>query len=114
MDAWEILEVISEREEHRERYYEFFREESLSLGVYHLSAGEDDPQRPHTEDEIYYVARGRGQIRVGDQDRAVSPGSIVFVKAQEAHRFHSIEEDLEILVVFAPPRASPPEPCGTT
>ncbi len=106
MDAWGILDVISEREKRGERYYEFFREKSLSLGAYHLSAGENDPQQPHTEDEIYYVLRGRGQIRIGDRDCAVTPGSIVFVMAGAVHRFHSIEEDLEILVVFAPPRGS--------
>ena len=42
--------------------------------------------------------------RIGGRDRAVSPGSVLFVGAGVEHRFHSIEEDLEILVVFAPPR----------
>ena len=106
MNTWEILDVISERRRRGERYYEFFREKSLSLGAYSLSAGENDPQQPHTEDEIYYIVRGRGQMRIGDRDCAVAPGSIVFVMAGAEHRFHSIEEDLEILVVFAPPEGS--------
>ena len=104
MDAWEMLNVISERKDRGEGYYEFFRARSLSLGIYGLSVGEDDPQAPHTEDEVYYVVRGRAQVRIGDRGRAVSPGSVLFVSAGVEHRFHSIEEDLEILVVFAPPR----------
>ena len=72
---------------------------SLSLGI-----GGDDPQRPHTEDEVYYIVRGRAQVRIGGRDRAVSPGSGLFVSAVVEHRSHSIEEDLEVLVVFAPPR----------
>ena len=40
------------------------------------------------------------------EDRAIGPGSVVFVAAGDVHRFHSIEEDLEMLVVFAPPRRS--------
>ena len=105
MDAWEMPDVISERKERGEGYYEFFRARSLSLGMYGLSAGEDDPQHPHTEDEVYYVVRGHAQMRIGGRDRAVSPGSVLFVGAGVEHRFHSIEEDLEVLVVFAPPRS---------
>ena len=45
-------------------------------------------------------------MRVGDRDCAVTPGSVVFVGAGVEHCFHSIEEDLEILVVFAPSQGS--------
>jgi mannose-6-phosphate isomerase-like protein (cupin superfamily) len=106
MSAWEVLDAISERKRHGERYYEFFRDRSLSLGIYGLSAGESDPQQPHTEDEVYYIVRGSGRMRIGDRDRAVTPGSVVFVGAGAEHRFHSIEEDLEVLVVFAPSEGS--------
>lgn len=85
-----------------QRYNEFLRKPSLSMGVYRLPAGGVDPQRPHTEDEVYYVASGRAQIKVGDEDRAVGPGSIVFVAANVEHRFHSITEGLTVLVFFAP------------
>ena len=104
MDAWEMLDLVAERRDRGEGFYEFFRARSLSLGMYGLTAGEEDPQRPHTEDEVYYVVRGRGQVRIEGRDRAVSPGSVLFVGAGVEHRFHSIEEDLEVLVVFAPPR----------
>ena len=35
-------------------------------------------------------------------DHPVSQGDTVFVAAQVEHRFHSITEDLTLLVVFAP------------
>jgi mannose-6-phosphate isomerase-like protein (cupin superfamily) len=72
------------------------------MGVYRLPAGGVDPQSPHTEDEVYYVVNGKAQIRVGDEDRSVGPGSIVFVAAHVPHRFQTIAEDLTILVFFAP------------
>ena len=106
MDAFEILDLIDEQEVRDERYYEFFQAKTLSLGLYQIAAGEDDPQQPHTEDEVYYVVSGRGQIKVGDEDRSVEPGSIIFVEAAVEHRFHFIEEDLTVLVIFAPPRGS--------
>jgi mannose-6-phosphate isomerase-like protein (cupin superfamily) len=72
------------------------------MGLYVLLAGGVDPQQPHTEDEVYYVMRGQATIRVGEEDRPVGPGAVVFVAAQVPHRFHSITEELVVLVFFAP------------
>ncbi len=102
MDAFEIATLLQEHARLDKRYLEFLRKSSLSLGLYCLSAGGVDPQSPHTEDEVYYVVEGRAQIQVGEENRSVGPGSIVFVAAHIEHRFHSIEEDLTVLVFFAP------------
>ncbi len=102
MDAFEVAALLEEHTRSSKRYLEFLRAPSLSMGVYRLPAGGVDPQKPHTEDEVYYVLSGRAQIRVGEEDRSVSTGSIVFVAAGVDHRFHTIEEDLTILVFFAP------------
>ena len=108
MDFWEMADLIEARENLGERYLEFFMAEAgtLSLGLYVLQAGDTDPQQPHTEDEIYYVVSGSSQIQVGDEDRELKPGSVVFVGTDAPHRFHSITETLTLLVVFAPPRRS--------
>ncbi len=106
MDAYELDGLANERRQSGERYLEFIRASTLSTGIYELRAGGADPQRPHTEDEVYYVVRGRASIHVASEDRPVQPGTVVFVAAGAEHRFHSIEEDLTVLVVFAPPRGS--------
>ena len=108
MDIWEMADLIEAREDLGERYLEFFIAEAgtLSLGLYVLQAGDTDPQQPHTEDEIYYVVSGSAQIQVGDEDRELKPGSVVFVGTNVPHRFHSITQTLTLLVVFAPPRRS--------
>ena len=106
MDAFEMSEVIENRRESGELYLEFFSAPGMSLGVYKLAAGSIDPQQPHGEDEVYYVVAGHGQIRVDGEDRALRPGSIVFVGAEVEHRFHSITENLTLLVVFAPARGT--------
>jgi mannose-6-phosphate isomerase-like protein (cupin superfamily) len=72
------------------------------MGMYVLPAGGTDPQSPHTEDEVYYVLSGKAQIKVGEEDRAVQAGSIVYVAKNAEHRFHTIEEELTLLVFFAP------------
>ena len=102
MDVFELDRVAEERVRLGKRYVEFLRHPSMSAGLYVLAAGSDDPQQPHQEDEIYHVVRGRATIRVADEDQAVGPGSVIYVAATVPHRFHTIEEDLEILVIFAP------------
>jgi mannose-6-phosphate isomerase-like protein (cupin superfamily) len=102
MDAFEISQLIIEQQRSGKLYLEFLRVPSLSAGLYSLPAGGVDPQQPHTEDELYYIVEGRGYIRVGEEDRVVEPGTVVFVAAHVEHRFHTISEDLKILVFFAP------------
>ena len=87
-------------------YHEFLSVPDLSAGQYVLEAGATDPQSPHTEDELYYVIQGRGRITVGEEDRPVGPGSLVFVAASVAHRFHDFGERLVILVAFRPAEGS--------
>lgn len=107
MDAFELREVESIRREAGKLYQEFLRVPDLSAGLYVLEAGATDPQQPHREDELYYVVSGSAAITVGDEQRAVAPGSIVFVGAGVAHRFHDITERLELLVVFGPAESLP-------
>ena len=108
MDAYELADVLDQHTSLGGLYYELFRASSLSLGMYVLPAGETDPQHPHTEDEVYYVVSGRGSIQVDGEERAVAAGSMVYVGREVPHRFHSITEDLTILVFFAPARQSIP------
>ncbi|NJN96408.1 MAG: cupin domain-containing protein [Anaerolineales bacterium] len=102
MDAFEISQLIIEQQSSGKSYLEFLRVPSLSVGLYTLPAGGTDPQQPHNEDEVYYIVEGHGFIRVGQEDRTVETGTIVFVAANVEHRFHTISEDLKILVFFAP------------
>ena len=106
MNALELPQLLEEREASGRPYLEFLRVPSLSMGLYVLPAGGTDTQQPHSEDEVYYVAAGRASIRVGPEDRAVEPGSVVFVEAGLEHRFHTIREPLTVLVFFAPPEYS--------
>ncbi len=99
--AFDLDTEIEEREKAGLPYREFLRVPSLSCGIYYLSAGAPDLQGPHDEDEVYYVVRGRGRVRIGDSDRVVRPGSILYVQATSEHSFFEIEEDMTLLVFFA-------------
>lgn len=102
MQAYELAQLISERANANKLYLEFLKVADLSMGLYVLPAGSTDPQSPHTEDEVYYVVSGRAKILVAEESRDVQAGSIVYVAKNIAHHFHSIEEELTVLVFFAP------------
>lgn len=88
-------------------YLEFLRVPAMSAGLYVLPAGGDDRQRPHAEDEIYYVVEGKARFRADGEVEDVGPGSVIYVRRTVPHRFEAIERDLTILVVFAPCETGP-------
>lgn len=101
--AWQVfrLEELAQKVAGDEpRFFEFLRVPSLSGAIYRLPAGARDMQAPHLEDEIYVVVEGRARLRVGEQEHAVAPGTILFVRATEKHSFFDVEEDLTLLAFF--------------
>ena len=97
-----IDEIDRERGKAEKLYREFLHVPAMSAGLYVLPTGATDPQRPHHEDEMYYVIRGRGRFRAGEEDKDVSAGSVLFVAAEVEHRFYDITEEMAVLVFFAP------------
>ena len=101
--AVELDQIVEAARAAGDQWREFLRAGMVSAGVYRLSAGESDHQTPHAEDEIYYVLAGRAELEVEGKRQSVAPGSIAFVARRAEHRFVDIAEDLELLVIFAPP-----------
>ena len=102
MHSYELTHLISQRTDTNKAYLEFLKVPDLSMGLYVLPIGKVDIQSPHTEDEVYYVVSGVARIKVANDDREVRAGSIIYVAKNVEHRFHSIEQDLTVLVFFAP------------
>lgn len=72
-----------------------------------------DPQTPHDRDELYVVAAGRGNFRVGDQVLAFAPGALLYAAAHETHRFEDFSDEFAVWVVFYGAVKTPP-PVGRT
>jgi mannose-6-phosphate isomerase-like protein (cupin superfamily) len=102
MEAFDLQDLLNTHEKIGRLYHEFIRFPALSVGLYRLSAGGKDPQQPHNEDEVYYIINGQGMIHVEGEDRPVKTGTTIYVAAHDTHYFHTITEDLTILVFFAP------------
>jgi mannose-6-phosphate isomerase-like protein (cupin superfamily) len=57
-------------------------------------------------EEIYFVIRGQGEMRVGGETRVVRAGDLILTPLHERHSFHPIgEEDVELIVCEVLPPA---------
>ena len=105
--AAELDDVVAQARSAPDGYAaEVLRSDLLSVGLYLLAAGAADDQTPHNEDEVYYTVRGQAKLRVGADDHPVRPGTILFVPALAEHFFHDIQEELVLVVFWAPPEDS--------
>jgi len=113
-EVFALDQLLAKRLQAGRSYLEFLRVPAMSAGVYVLPAGAPDRQQPHHQDEIYYVVRGKAKMRLGSEEsaeegaeeRSVAEGSVIFVEAELEHRFFDVEEELVVLVVFAPEEKS--------
>ena len=104
-NKWQVFDLDDVRGKLRGEdveYLEFLNVPSLNCGLYFLTAGSTDMQAPHDDDEVYLVLKGKARMRLGEEDRAVGPGSLLYVSATTEHSFFEIEEDMTLLVMFAP------------
>ena len=102
--TWQVFDLADVRDKLKGEaveYLEFLNVPALNCGVYFLPAGSTDMQAPHDEDEVYMVLSGKANMRLGDEERAVGPGSLLYVSATTEHSFFEIQEDMTLLVMFA-------------
>jgi mannose-6-phosphate isomerase-like protein (cupin superfamily) len=98
--VFDLAKLVEKSEARESPYLEFLRVPALSCGIYRLAAGAQDQQTAHDEDEVYFVLKGRASMLVGGEEKALGPGTILYIPADSEHRFVEIEEDLSLLVFF--------------
>jgi mannose-6-phosphate isomerase-like protein (cupin superfamily) len=101
-EVWSLANALAAAAVSGRQYFQFFEQAEMSAGIYLLPAGSVDGQKPHLEDEIYYVISGRAIMSIAGDDTPVESGATIYVRKHVEHRFHSISQDLTILVIFAP------------
>jgi mannose-6-phosphate isomerase-like protein (cupin superfamily) len=63
-----------------------------------------DLQQPHTQDELYFIHSGTGQIVINGQRFDAAAGDAFFVAAGVAHHFENFSNDFVTWVVFYGPQ----------
>lgn len=102
MEPINIEDLFDRQRDQDGLFIEFLRRDSLSMEVYRLPEGSEDPQDTHTEDEVYYVVEGEAKIQIADATHPVERGDIIFVEREVEHFFFDIEAEFITLIFFAP------------
>jgi mannose-6-phosphate isomerase-like protein (cupin superfamily) len=62
-----------------------------------------DPQTPHSRDEVYVVAQGRGIFNLKGARQPFRAGDLLFAAAGVEHRFEDFSDDFATWVLFYGP-----------
>ncbi len=84
-------------------FHTFINRDTLAAGVLILQPGEKDTQEPHESDEVYFVIKGDGFLKIKDKEYPVSKNKMYFVAKNIEHYFHDNSKELVILYFFGGP-----------
>lgn len=90
-----------------DRSIELFRHGTLTVKLY--APRGNDPQTPHSRDEIYVIASGTGRFQRGTEATSFGAGDMLFVAAGEEHRFTEFTDDFATWVFFYGPEGGEAE-----
>jgi mannose-6-phosphate isomerase-like protein (cupin superfamily) len=57
----------------------------MSITWVDVEPGKEQPAHSHGPQQVYVITRGSGRMRVGDEERDVSAGSMVFIPSNTEH-----------------------------
>ena len=100
---YNIPEYIEKIKNSDEYFHTFINKQSLAAGVLVLQPGEADTQEPHESDEVYFVLKGDGFLRIKNKDYVVEPNKMYFVAQNIEHYFHGNSKELTVLYFFGGP-----------
>ena len=85
----------------KENVVTLFEHGSLVIKLY--APRGSDPQTPHSRDEVYIIAQGRGEFVCGSTRESFQPNDVLFVAAGVEHRFENFTDDFAVWVFFYGP-----------
>jgi mannose-6-phosphate isomerase-like protein (cupin superfamily) len=78
-----------------------FEHGSLVVKLY--TPRDQDPQTPHSRDEVYVIVRGSGEFLCGGTRQDFGPNDVLFAAAGLEHRFENFSDDFAVWVFFYGP-----------
>ncbi|MBA4452815.1 MAG: cupin domain-containing protein [Nitrosopumilaceae archaeon] len=99
-DVSKYIEKIKNSDEY---FHTFINKQSLAAGVLVLQPGEEDTQEPHQSDEVYFIIKGNGFLKIKNKDYPVEQNKMYFVGKEIEHYFHGNTKELIVLYFFGGP-----------
>ncbi|CDI05890.1 cupin domain-containing protein [Candidatus Nitrosotenuis uzonensis] len=100
---FDTKQYIGKIKESSNYFHTFINRDNIAAGILVLEPGQEDTQTPHDSDEIYYVVRGDGFLRINNKEYRVSEGMAYYVQKQVPHKFFGNKMDLVVVYFFSGP-----------
>ena len=100
---YDVSKYIERIKKGKGYFHTFINLQSLATGVLVLQPGEKDTQEPHESDEVYYIIKGDGFLKIKNKDYLLSPNKMYFVGKEIEHYFHGNTKELIVLYFFGGP-----------
>ena len=100
---FDVSEYVDKVRKDPNFFHTFINRNSLAAGVLVLKPGEEDTQTPHDSDEVYFVIKGDGFLRIQNKDYPIKEHKMYFVKKNIEHYFHDNKKELVVLYFFGGP-----------
>ncbi len=100
---FDINQYIDDIRKNDDYFHTFINRKTLAAGVLVLQPGEEDTQTPHDSDEVYYVVKGDGFLKINKKDFPISEGKVFFVQKNTEHYFYGNKKELTVLYFFGGP-----------
>lgn len=71
-----------------------------SMKVEYYAPLGNDPQTPHSQDELYIISSGEAKFLRDGERVACKKGDVLFVPARMEHRFENFSDDFSTWVIF--------------
>jgi quercetin dioxygenase-like cupin family protein len=75
----------------------FVQGEVILMGMFSYPAGGKAEPHTHPNEQIVSIIKGKGWMRIGDEEREVGPGDVVLIPANTEHG-GEVYEDQEVIV----------------
>ncbi len=100
---FDINQYIDDIRKNGNYFHTFINRKTLAAGVLVLQSGEEDTQTPHDSDEVYYIVKGDGFLKINKKDFPISEGKVFFVQKNTEHYFYGNKKELTVLYFFGGP-----------
>ena len=100
---FDVKKYIDEIKNSDGYFHTFLNRQNIAAGVLVLAPGQEDTQTPHDDDEVYFVIRGDGHLKIQNKDYEISEGKAYYVQKKIPHKFFGNKKELVVLYFFSGP-----------
>ncbi len=71
--------------------------ETMEVGLFTYPANTQAKEHAHPNEQVMVVLKGRGKWKIGDEEKILGPGELVYMKPGVPHSLQALDEELQII-----------------